>query len=69
MIINVFKGRTKGTVGENVLPPGPDRGIEMMNEAIDRVSMQKGGKKKQIRFGTKKSRVKKMRVKSRVRKN
>ena len=69
IIINLFKGKTRGTMGRNVIPPGPDRGIEMMNEAIEKVAAQAGGKRKKIRFCTKKNRAKRIRVKTRVRKN
>jgi hypothetical protein len=51
------------------MPPGQDSGITMMNDAIEKVLTQTGGKKRKIRYGTRKSRVKRMRMKSRVRKN
>jgi hypothetical protein len=69
VMINLFRGKTKGTVGVNVMPPGQDSGITMMNDAIEKVLTQTGGKKRKIRYGTRKSRVKRMRMKSRVRKN
>lgn len=69
-IIKLFKSKTKGTVESNVLPPGPDSGIEMMKYAIEKVNSIKGGKmKRHIRNGTRKLKIKKYRIKSRSRKN
>lgn len=57
-IIEVFRGKTGDTVGENVMPPSPDRGIDMMMAAIKKVEgMRVGGKRKRfVRISTKKRR-------------
>jgi hypothetical protein len=68
-IIEIFGSKTRNTVGVNVLPPGSDSGIEMMNDAIEKATKQLGGRKRKIGYTIRKSRVKKYRMKSRVRKN
>ena len=57
-IIDVFRGKTRGTVGEGVMPPYPDEGIEMMMEAIKKVEGDRvGGKRRRfVRISTRKRR-------------
>ena len=57
-IIEVFRGKTPGTVGGNVMPPNPDEGIDMMMAAIKKVEGgHVGGKRKRfVRISTKKRR-------------
>jgi hypothetical protein len=68
-IIAIFSSKTRNTVGVNVLPPGPDSGIDMMNDAIEKATKQIGGRKRRMRFTIRKSKVKRFRLKSRARKN
>jgi hypothetical protein len=68
-IVEIFRMKTKNTVSESVLPPETDKGIEMMNNAIERVRVQRGGRKRKIRFSTRKSKIKRRRIKSQSRKN
>lgn len=67
-IIGFFKSKTKGTASENEMVPKPDRGIEMMKEAISRVSQKRGGRRK-LRVSKTKRKIKQFRIKSRARKN
>lgn len=69
IIINLFKSKTRGTVGSNILPPIPDNGIDMMINAIDKVRSIKGGKGSKARISRKKSKVKRYRIKSKTKKN
>lgn len=68
IILTLFRNKTRGTVGEIVIPPGPDSGIIMMNEAIDKVLVQRAGKRRKIRIGTKKNKTMRLRIKSRSKK-
>jgi hypothetical protein len=54
-IIDIFRGKTRGTSEGN--PPVPDSGIEMMMEAIKRVSTIGGKRKRLWRAHTRKRRV------------
>ena len=58
-IIEVFRGKTRGTVGADVMPPKSDGGIDMMMDAIKRVEGERvGGKRRRaLRMVTRKRRV------------
>jgi hypothetical protein len=67
-IIEVFKRKTRNTVNEDMLPPLPDRGIEMMMEAMRRDN-QNGGKRKTTKNSTKKRRIRQHHVTKTGKKN
>jgi hypothetical protein len=58
-IIEVFRGKTSGTVGIDIMPPRPDGGIDMMMNAIKKVEEERvGGKRKRVvRIATRRRRV------------
>ena len=67
-VLAFFKSKTRGTVSEDTKVPDIDRGIEMMEDAISRIKVNIGGKRKIKRSITKKK-IKGYRVKSRAKKN
>jgi hypothetical protein len=58
-IIEVFRGKTSGTAGIDMMPPKPDGGIDMMMNAIKKVEEERvGGKRKRVvRIATRRRRV------------
>jgi hypothetical protein len=66
-LIEFFRRKTRGTADRDQMPPRPDGGIEMMMAAVERVKAKKGGKRRMVI--TKKRKLRKFRLKSRVRKN
>jgi hypothetical protein len=67
-VIEIFRGKTSGTASDDVMPPGPDGGIAMMMEAIKRVGILGGKRRREYKFGTRKRRVRRRNVKT-MRKN
>jgi hypothetical protein len=68
-LVNTIKMRTGQTATANVPVPGPDAGIDMMNEAIGRVTRAASGGKRRKGRTMKKKIMRRQRVKSRARKN
>lgn len=66
-MIELFRIKTKGT--SDMMVPKPDDGISMMMEAISRVEGKIGGMKRKRGVMTRKRKMRRPRVKSRVRKN
>jgi hypothetical protein len=67
-ILNVFRDKTRNTASIEDMPPEPDRGIEMMMEAIKKVSPENkigGGARQQRRravIGTRKKKLRRRKI-------
>lgn len=69
-LLDHFKAKTGDTVSRNTSVPGPDEGIGMMEDAIGKVrASMRGGKRRRVNDRTRKRRMRRIRVKSRARKN
>lgn len=73
-MIEIFKSRTRGTVGEDIRVPDPDDGIMMMKEAISRIDLKVVGggvvrRKTKVKGLTRKRVTRKLGRKMRGRKN
>lgn len=68
-LVNGIKSITTDTVSKNTLVPTADEGINMMQNAINKVKGIVGGKRRFIKNRTRKRRLRSKRIISRIRKN